>query len=109
MNANSVENPNSWNAGNQVFFSNYCFPPAGKAGVLFKSPFLQPPSIRPISSNFWERSKYLSAGINLLSHANWTKNFRISRRDMVFVSRTIFCSGGKYEEAKLNSRTSMNT
>ena len=25
LNANSVENPNRWNAGNQAFSRNYCF------------------------------------------------------------------------------------
>jgi len=28
VNANSVENPNEWNAGNQVFSRNYCLSPA---------------------------------------------------------------------------------
>ena len=27
VNANSVENPNAWNDGNQVFSRNYCFSP----------------------------------------------------------------------------------
>lgn len=45
--ANSVENPNKWNDGNQVF-SRYCFlSPAFIAEVLFIKPFFQPPIIRP--------------------------------------------------------------
>jgi len=47
--ANSVENPNSWNRDNQVF-SRYSFlsPPSG--GVFASKPFLQPPIMRPTSS-----------------------------------------------------------
>jgi len=46
VNANSVENPNRWNEGNQVFSRNYCFSPVPFAGVFFFaiSPFLHAPS-----------------------------------------------------------------
>jgi hypothetical protein len=32
VNANSVENPNDWNDGNQVFSRNYCFSPRPMVG-----------------------------------------------------------------------------
>lgn len=70
VNANSVENPNEWNSGNQVFSRNSYISPAHPAGVLFKRPFFQPPSIRPISSSRDDRSAYFSVGINLFSQAN---------------------------------------
>ena len=97
VNANSVENPNKWNAGNQVFSRNYCFSPVLLAGVFFFlsiSPFLQAPSWRPISSNFLESSTYFPVGISLFSQANCAKNFKISRREIIFPNSIIFWSGG---------------
>jgi len=49
INANSVENPNRWNDGNQVV-SRYSFlsPPFG--GVFASKPFRQPPTILPVLS-----------------------------------------------------------
>lgn len=50
VNANSVENPNEWNAGNAVF-SRYSFlSSAAMAEVLFIKPLFQPPIIFPSSS-----------------------------------------------------------
>jgi hypothetical protein len=45
--ANSVENPNEWNQGNQVLSRYYLLSSVVRAEVLFKSPFLQPPTILP--------------------------------------------------------------
>jgi len=108
VNANSVENPNRWNDGNQVFSRNCYFSPAYFAGVLLWSPFFHPPSMRPISSSIFENSTYLSFEISLCSHANWTKNFKTSSLDMAFAKIIIFCSGGEYEAVKLSSRISIN-
>ncbi len=49
VNANSVENPNRWNADNE-FVSRYSFlsPPVG--GVFARRPLRHPPIILPISS-----------------------------------------------------------
>lgn len=49
--ANSVTNPNKWNADNQVV-SRYSFlsPMPNGMGVFAKIPFFHPPTIRPISS-----------------------------------------------------------
>ncbi len=51
LNANSVTNPNPWNAGNQVV-SRYSF--LSRSGfserVFARSPLIQPPVIRPTSS-----------------------------------------------------------
>ena len=38
VNANSVENMNSWNEGNRVFSRNSCISPAYTAGVLLSMP-----------------------------------------------------------------------
>ena len=50
VNANSVENPNRWNADNQVFGCDYFLSPAFLAGVFIKRPLRQPPIILPIFS-----------------------------------------------------------
>ena len=52
VNANSVENPNDWNAGN-VIVSRYflLFSSAFPAEVFSCIPFLHPPSILPTSDN----------------------------------------------------------
>ena len=95
VDACSVENPNEWNNGNQVFSRNYCISPAYVAGVFFCSPFFHPPSIRPISSNLLESSAYLSVGTSLFSHAVCRKNFKTSKRDIVLPKKIILCSGGR--------------
>lgn len=49
--ANSVTNPNRWNADNQVVSRYSLLSPAPfGAGVFAKIPFFHPPTIRPISS-----------------------------------------------------------
>jgi len=47
VNAHSVENPNDWNAGNQVISCYYLLSSALMVEVLFNSPFFQPPTIFP--------------------------------------------------------------
>lgn len=91
VNANSVENPNRWNDGNQVFSRNCWFSPRLKVGeFLLANPFFQPPSCRPISSSFPIKSEYVSVGIILLSHASCTKNFTISSFVMALFNIGIF-------------------
>lgn len=107
VNANSVENPNEWNADNQVFSRNCYFSPQFVVGEFFVcSPFLHPPSIRPISSSLVDNSENLSVGISLLSHASCAKNLSTSSLEIDRRNIIIFCSGGRYEATKLNSRTS---
>ncbi|OGY43204.1 MAG: hypothetical protein A2820_01005 [Candidatus Buchananbacteria bacterium RIFCSPHIGHO2_01_FULL_40_35] len=48
VNANSVEVPNEWNAGNQVLSRYYFLSSAFLAEVFAIMPFFQPPSILPI-------------------------------------------------------------
>lgn len=49
--ANSIENPNRWNAGNQVVSrDSYLFPSPPGGGFFANTPLLHPPTIRPISS-----------------------------------------------------------
>ena len=61
--------------------------------VLFKRPFLQPPSILPISSSSSESSEYLSVVISLRSQAIWTKNFKLSILEIFYTRDIIFFSG----------------
>jgi hypothetical protein len=105
VNANSVDNPNEWNAGNQVFSRNSYISPVYLAGVFFFKPFFHPPNILPTSSSFFESIRYFSLGISLFSQAICKKNLRTSSREIAFPSKTIFCSGGRYEAVKVNSNT----
>jgi len=74
VNVNRFENANVWNAEHRhrvvvpkLADSLICY----RVRVFFwRSPFLQPPSIRPISSSFFESSRYFSVGISLLSQAS---------------------------------------
>lgn len=50
FNANPIDNPNDWNADNQVFGRNYFLSPTPAVGVFASKPFFQPPTIFPISS-----------------------------------------------------------
>jgi hypothetical protein len=50
VNANSIDNPNDWNADNQVFSRNYFLSPTPVVGVFASRPFFQPPTILPTSS-----------------------------------------------------------
>lgn len=95
VNANSVENPNRWNDGNQVFSRNCYLSSAQLAEVFFCRPFFQPPSCRPISSRFAIRSEYLSVGMSLLSHASWVKNLTMSSFVIALLSIGTLCSGGR--------------
>ncbi len=95
VNANSVENPNRWNDGYQVFSRNCYLSSAQLAEVFFCRPFFQPPSCRPISSILPIKSEYLSVGIILLSHASCAKNFTISSFVIALFSIGILCSGGR--------------
>lgn len=80
-------------------FSRYFF-----GGSFVSSPFFQPPSCLPISPNIWDSSACWSVEISLFSQASWIKNLRISSLDIVLMSSSIFCSGGKYTDAKVTSR-----
>ena len=68
--ANSVENPNRWNDGNQVLSRYSYLSPLLPGGVLLSRPFLQPPIIRPTSSISFPSSVYLTLVIKDASHAS---------------------------------------
>jgi hypothetical protein len=66
--ANSVENPNKWNAGNQVL-SRYCFLSSVLVAEVFVSrPLRQPPIILPMVSISLPNVRKRSLGIRLASH-----------------------------------------
>lgn len=73
VNANSIENPNRWNVGNE-FVSRYSFlsPPTG--GVFARMPFRQPPIILPISSIRMASSSQCLFEISFASQEICTKN-----------------------------------
>lgn len=110
VNVNRFSNDNVWNADNRnrivvpklLLFSRYT------AGVFVCNPFFHPPSCRPISSSCFEISAYLSVGISLFSHASCMKNFRMSSFDIALQRIIIFCSGARYTDVKVSSRTLRN-
>lgn len=73
--ANSLDNPNDWNAGNRFLSRNSHLSSPPKGGDVFVcSPRFQPPTILPISSmSFPSEMKWLCA-IRSDSHAIWRKN-----------------------------------
>src|SRR3989344_8943659 len=75
--ANSLDNPNEWNPGNE-FLSRYSllYPPPG--GVFASKPFRQPPIMRPASSIRVPISSNCLFGISFASHAICTKKRRES-------------------------------
>jgi hypothetical protein len=96
VNANSVENPNEWNDGNQVFSRNYCFSPNQLDWEFFVSnPFFQHPSCLPISSKLFNSSVHFSVGIYLFSQAICVKNLRISTLPIALFKKGNLCSFGK--------------
>ena len=51
--ANSIDNPNEWNAGNRFLSRNPIFfspAPDYRGGFFVSKPFFHPPTMRPISS-----------------------------------------------------------
>lgn len=102
VNVNRFSNDNVWNAENRNRFviPKLTFSPTffyGMGVFCFSktfscSPFLQPPSILPISSKFFEISAYFSVRISFDSHASCMKNFRLSNFAIVLESMRTFCS-----------------
>ncbi len=88
--ANSVENPNRWNDGNQVLSRYSCLSPLFFGGVLLSKPRFQPPIMRPTSSTSFPKAIYLSFAINDDSHANCRKNRSASAFIIASTSRGIF-------------------
>ena len=93
VNSNSVDNPNEWNDGNQVFSRNYYFFSYIFVGVFASKPFFQPPIIFPSSCKCSERVIYLSVSSSFVSQLIDKKNFRESKRRIVFLRVIIFSSG----------------
>lgn len=74
--ANSVTNPNKWNADNQVV-SRYPFLSPSSlplGGVFCRTPLRHPPVMRPISSTALASSSYRLLAISFDSHAICRKN-----------------------------------
>ena len=95
-NASSVENPNKWNDGNRVFSRNCCILPLFyMAEVLFSTPFLQPPSIFPISFRCSEREIYFLLSIVFISHATCKKNLSASSFITPFLRQGNFSCFGR--------------
>ena len=82
LNANSVENPNEWNAGNRVVSRNYGRSPGLRFGSLSRMPRFQPPSMRPISSIWMESAEYLVVWMSFVSQASCKRNFKVSSFEM---------------------------
>lgn len=71
--ANSVENPNRWNDGNQIL-SRYCFlSSAFKAEVLLIMPRFHPPIIFPMLSILAPIEIYCLVGTSFVSQRSWKK------------------------------------
>jgi hypothetical protein len=73
VNVNRLENDNVWNGEYRhrvVVPQPGCFSFATSEGVLFSSPFFQPPSMRPTSLIFSDNSVYRSLDKHLFSQAN---------------------------------------
>ena len=91
--ANSVENPNEWNDGNQIL-SRYCFLSSAFAEVLLIIPFFHPPTILPIFSISTATDIYCLSGIRCVSHKSWTKKRSESIFFDISSSRITFLSTG---------------
>ena len=99
--ANSVDNPNRWNAGNQVM-SRYSFlSPPTKGGVFASKHLRQPPTIFPRLSTSSASTRYCFCSRILHSHVIWRKNRSRSIFCKTFPNRTIFPFPAAYE-ASLN-------
>lgn len=74
FNANPLDNPNSWNDGNQFLSRNSSLSPAlYGAGVFDKSPLRQPPTILPMFSTPSPSVPYRVLVRSDSSHASCTK------------------------------------
>ncbi len=92
------EHSNVWNADNRnrvVVLKPAASPTSYRVGVLFSSPFLQPPSMRPISSSFPEIEIYFLESSSFVSQASWRKNFRRSSFVIDFLRKVNFSLVGK--------------
>ena len=76
VNANSVENPLGWFAGNQVLSRKSLRSKTPFYGVFVC--FCQPPSIRPISSRRCDKAIYFLLSSMPISHMTWSRNFNRS-------------------------------
>lgn len=97
LNANSVENPNDWNADNQVFSCYSRLSSAYTAEVFFTISFLQPPIFLPIVSSSVPKDMYCSFDIKRFSQSNWTKNLMSSTFTIAISSNDIFCFDSEKE------------
>lgn len=108
LNANSVENPNPWNAGNQVCSRNSYLPSARIAEVFLIISFLHAPTLFPIVSRLVPKDMNCSFDINLFSHNNWMKNFISSILTTAISSKGIFCFGSVNEALRRAVNKSRN-
>ena len=105
--ANSVENPDRWNAGNQVVSRNsYLFPSPLGGGFFATIPRFHPPTIRPISSmSFPSEVKWLCA-MSPDSHAIWTKKRTASTARIASSSESSFWLTDAYAALRSESKRS---
>ena len=105
--ANSPDNRNEWNVGNE-FLSRYPFlsPPSG--GVFASNPFRHPPIMRPVSSMRIPISSNCLFGISFASHAICTKNRRESVMPMARVRSASFSRPPAYVATRNVSSRSRN-
>lgn len=96
VNANSVDNPNKWNDGNQVLSCDYFLSSVLVAEVFVSRPLRQPPIIFPIISISLPSERNLLLEIRLVSHIICTKK----RRESVLLKQSssipIFCAEPVY-------------
>lgn len=92
LNANSVENPNPWDAGSQVCSRYFRFSSLPTGGEVFsKMPFFHPPAFLPIVSRFVPKETNCPLDMSLFSQSNCIKN-RISSTFVMAISRNnVFC------------------
>ena len=81
----------------------YLFSSRLLAGSFISRPRFHPPSIRPISSSFSDKSIYLFISIIFVSQPIWRKNFNTPSLAFALANLLIFSSSPSYEAENTNS------
>ena len=93
VNANPIDNPNDWNANNQVFSRNFYFSLTDYVRVFASNPFFQPPTIFPSSCKCSDKIEYLFVSSSFVSQAIMRKNLSESSRRIPFDKVVILSCG----------------
>src|SRR3990167_289871 len=109
VNANSVENPNRWNAGNQVLSSYYLLSSAFTVEVLLIRPFFQPPTILPKFSISAPKEIYSLSEISFVSQRSWKKKRNESIWSVTSSKSTTFLLIGAYIDFLSSSKILKNS